>query len=46
MCRPARRGHSGCMIQTVITSIAILGIIVVGLLAVIPSVMEVSARQR
>lgn len=40
MCRAPRRGRVVIMIQTVITSVSILGIIIVGLLAVVPSVID------
>lgn len=40
MWSPPRRGRLGPMIQTIITSLAILGTIIVGLLAVVPSVID------
>ena len=43
MCGPVDRGRLGAMIQTVITSVAILGTIIVGLLAVVPSLLDLHA---
>ena len=40
MCGTVLRGRLCPMIQTIVTSVAILGTIIVGLLAVVPSLID------